>query len=61
LLLKDKKLVWMYQKPFDILLKPAYRSDLRCLVDYVGTFYKDLLERMATTPQVRPVLAYTKV
>lgn len=28
-LLKDEKLVWAYQKPYDILLKPQYRSDLR--------------------------------
>src|SRR3989338_5609962 len=28
-LLKDEKLVWTYQKPYDILLKPKYRSDLR--------------------------------
>lgn len=28
-LLKDEKLVWTYQKPYDILLKPQYRSDLR--------------------------------
>ena len=29
LLLKNKRVVWTYQKPYDILLKPTYRSDLR--------------------------------
>ena len=29
LLLKDKMLVWSYQKPYDVLLKPTYRSDWR--------------------------------
>lgn len=28
-MLKDKKLVWTFQEPYDILLKPQYRSDLR--------------------------------
>ncbi len=28
-LLKDEKLVWTYKRPYDILLKPQYRSDLR--------------------------------
>ena len=32
LLLKDKKLVWTYQKPYDVLLKPQYRTDLRCIL-----------------------------
>ena len=32
-LLKDEKLVWTYQKPYDILLKPQYRSDLRWVQD----------------------------
>ena len=32
-LLKDEKLVWTYQKPYDILLKPQYRSDLRAAWD----------------------------
>ncbi|HUD44501.1 MAG TPA: hypothetical protein VMR41_03100, partial [Patescibacteria group bacterium] len=27
--LKDKQLVWTYQKPYDVLLIPKYRSDLR--------------------------------
>ena len=29
LLLKDESLVWSYKKPYDVLLKPQYRSDLR--------------------------------
>ncbi len=29
LLLKDKQLVWTYQKPYDVLLKPQARSNLR--------------------------------
>ena len=29
LLLKDKMLVWAYKKPYDVLLKPTYRSDWR--------------------------------
>lgn len=33
LLLKDERLVWTYQKPYDILLKPQYRSDLRWVQD----------------------------
>lgn len=28
-LLKDKKVVWTFQKPYDILLKPQYRTDWR--------------------------------
>ena len=42
-LLKDEKLVWTYQKPYDILLKPQYRSDLRRAVDDVRTFYAQSL------------------
>ncbi|KKS12559.1 MAG: Recombinase [Candidatus Daviesbacteria bacterium GW2011_GWB1_41_5] len=29
LMLKDERLIWTYQKPYDVLLKPTYRSDLR--------------------------------
>lgn len=29
LLLMNEKLVWTYQEPYDVLLKPTYRSDLR--------------------------------
>lgn len=29
LMFKDERLIWTYQKPYDILLKPTYRSDLR--------------------------------
>ena len=36
-LLKDEKLVWTYQKPYDILLKPQYRSDLRCAFEKIRT------------------------
>lgn len=33
LLLKDESLVWSYKKPYDVLLKPQYRSDLRRVQD----------------------------
>lgn len=34
LALKSKQLEWTYRKPYDILLKPEYRSDLRARWDY---------------------------
>lgn len=40
LLLKDKQLIWTYQKPYDVLLKHEARSNLRKDVEDVFTFYR---------------------
>lgn len=34
--------------------------EMRCLVDYVGTYYKEFLEKLSIAPQVKPALAYAK-
>lgn len=56
-MLKDKKLVWTFQEPYDVLLKPAYRSDLRRGWDsnprgfHLAVFKTAALVHYATPPQ----------
>ena len=56
LLLKDESLVWSYKKPYDVLLKPQYRSDLRRAQDLNlqvltdAAFRKRCISRSANPP-----------
>jgi len=43
LILKDRKLNFSFKAPYDVLLKPEYRTDVLGLVNYVGTYYREHL------------------
>jgi len=42
LLLKDKRLVFTFQKPFDILLKPTYHTDVLRLMSELRTYFMSI-------------------
>lgn len=40
--LRDKKLEFSFKKPYDILLKPEYRTNVLALINFVRTYYREI-------------------